>query len=269
MQFGNEEIILTIFLGTLLILFFALSIVFLFIAFKNKNNQTLLEKEETKRRFAETLLQSQLEIKEQTLRHIAFELHDNLGQIASLIKINLNTLQLNESEKSIQKIEATKELTRQLIADLKSLSVSLNGDRISQLGLVKGLHDEVERLNRTGLLTATLEVQEPIPPLAENSTIIVFRMAQEVLNNIVKHSQATTVHISIQVAENLFTLVIRDNGVGFNPEEKMKSGGSGLLNLQSRARLVQALFSIESSPGAGTRIHLALPVDTNAKLPSH
>lgn len=269
MQLGNEEIILTIFLGSLLILFFALSIIFLFIAFKNKNNQSIREKEEAERYFAQTLLQSQLEIKEQTLRHIAFELHDNLGQIASLIKINLNTLHLNEPEKAIEKIEATKELTRQLIADLKSLSVSLNGDRISQLGLVKGLHDEVERINRTGLLTVSLDVPESFPPLAESPTIIVYRMVQEVLNNIVKHSQATSVQISLKVVENLFTLVIRDNGVGFNPEDKMKSGGSGLLNLQSRARLIQAAFSIESSPGQGTRISIALPLDTHAKHPSH
>jgi hypothetical protein len=219
--------------------------------------------------YKQELSKAQLEIKEQTLKHIAFELHDNLGQIASLIKINLNTLQLDDAEKAAEKIEATKELTRQLITDLKSLSISLNSDRISQLGLVKGLHDEAERLNRTGLFTAVLEITEPIPLLPENSTIILYRMVQEVLNNMVKHSQATQVFISLQVVENLFTLVIRDNGVGFNPEDKMKSGGSGLLNLQSRARLIQATFSIQSSPGEGTRISIALPLDTHAKHTSH
>lgn len=219
--------------------------------------------------YKQELSKAKLEIKEETLKHIAFELHDNLGQVASLIKINLNTLHLDESEKSIQKIEATKELTRQLIADLKSLSISLNGDRVSQLGLAKSLEEEVDRLNRTGLFKATLEIHEPIPPLQENPTIIVFRMAQEVLNNMVKHSQASQVLISLQVVENLFTLVIRDNGVGFTLEDKLKSGGSGLLNLQSRARLVQAAFSIESSPGEGTRISIALPLDTHAKHPSH
>jgi len=269
MQFGNEEIILTIFLGTLLILFFAFCIVFLFILFKNKNNQNIREKEETKRHFTQTLLQSQLEIKEQTLKHIAYELHDNLGQIASLIKINLNTLQLENSEKSVQKIEATKELTRQLIADLKSLSISLNSDRIAQLGLVKGLEDETERLNKTGQFKAVLEVGESMPKINENATIILYRMAQEILNNIVKHSAATHVSISLQVKENLFTLVICDDGVGFNTEDKLKSGGSGLLNLQSRAKLIQAMFSIQSSPGDGTTICIELPIDNNAEPTSH
>jgi signal transduction histidine kinase len=269
MQFGNEEIILTIFLGTLLILFFAFCIVFLFILFKNKNNQNIREKEEAKRHFTQAILQSQLEIKEQTLRHIAFELHDNLGQIASLIKINLNTIQLEDAERSVQKIEATKELTRQLIADLKSLSISLNSDRVAQLGLMKGLEDEVERLNKTGQFKAVLEMGDSIPLLNENATIILYRMVQEILNNIVKHSAATHVFISPQVKENLFTLVIRDNGVGFHPEDKLKSGGSGLINLTSRAKLIQALFSIQSSPGEGTNICIELPVNKNAEPTSH
>jgi two-component system NarL family sensor kinase len=255
-------------IGISITLLFASFIISFLLINQKRHYKYLQETETIKREFSQTLLQSQLEIKEQTLRHIAYELHDNLGQIASLIKINLNTLRLEDSENSAQKIEATKELTRQLIADLKSLSISLNSDRIAQLGLIRVLEDETEHLNKTGQLTAALETKGPIPSLDDNTTIILYRMVQEILNNIVKHSLATRVSISIQVKENLFTLVIQDNGVGFNLEDKMKSGGSGLINLASRAKLIHAMFSIQSSAGNGTRICIELPIQ-NAESTSH
>jgi signal transduction histidine kinase len=210
-------------------------------------------------KFQQTLLESQLEIKEQTLQHIARELHDNLGQVASLIKINLNTLQL-EDTKAIQKVEDTKELVRELITDLKLLTISLNGDRISQLGIVKSLEMEVSRLNKTGLFDASLDQQGVIPMIEANTTIILFRMVQEIINNAVKHSNAKHIKISLVAVENLLILVCRDNGKGFDEVEKVKSGGSGLTNLQNRAKLIKAKLSIQSSPEDGTSISIELPL---------
>ena len=122
--------------------------------------------------FKQTLLSSQLEIREQTLRYIGKELHDNLGQVASLIKINLNTLQLTDLQKAAEKIENTKDLTRQLIADIKSLSVSLVGDRIIQKGLIKAIEIEVDRLNKTGQFAASFSVEGTIPFIDNDTSVI-------------------------------------------------------------------------------------------------
>jgi len=260
MQFGNEEVVITIFIGTALTLFFALIIVFLFILFNNKNKLNIKEREVTKKAFEETLLRSQLEIKEQTLRHIAYELHDNLGQVASLIKINLNTLQLNDQQKAREKIEGTKDLVRQLITDLKLLSVSLNSDRIAQQGIVSVLQIEVERLNKTGQFEAVLNVSGAPPELENHYAIILYRMAQEIINNMVKHSAAKRITISITNSGKLVILVCTDDGVGFNLEDKMRSGGSGLTNLHSRAALIHANLTIQSAPGKGTTIAIELPI---------
>lgn len=260
MQFGNEEIVVTILLGTTLTLFFAIVIVFLFALFNNKNKLNILDKERTKKAFERALLQAQLEIKEQTLQHIAYELHDNLGQIASLIKINLNTLQFNDLPKAEQKIQDTKELVRQLITDLKLLSLSLTGDVIAKVGIIKGLENEVEKINRTGLFTALLEQDGIIPSLDANTTIILYRMSQEIINNIVKHSGARHIKILLRSTKNIFTLAYSDDGEGFNINEKLKSGGAGLLNLQSRAKLINAQLFINSTPDAGTTITIELPI---------
>lgn len=263
----NTSVIVGIIAGTVILILLAGFIFTFLMLFQKKQQKFKDEKQKLQLNFTQILLQSQLEIKEQTLRHLAFELHDNLGQIASLIKINLNTLQLDDKEKSIQKIDDTKELVRQLITDLKSLSVSLNGDLIAKIGFIKGIENEVERLNKTGEFATQLKVDGAVQ-LDENTTIILYRMVQEVINNIVKHSEARHIQFVISVSENLFNLVISDDGVGFNLEDKLTSGGSGLLNLQSRAKLIQAQFSIQSSPGVGTKICIELPLTPYVNPPN-
>ncbi len=211
--------------------------------------------------FGQELLRAKMEIKEQTLRQIAFELHDNLGQIASLIKINLTTLEWNNQPKAVEKIEDTKNLVRQLIADLKSLSISLNSDRISQLGLVKALELEVETINKTGQFQAMLTVERFARRLEPNLTTILYRIAQEILNNAVKHSQCKQISVSISENGNLITFVFHDDGVGFNVNEANEAG-SGLGNLQSRAKLINGRLSVQSSPGNGTTIVVEVPSKT-------
>jgi two-component system NarL family sensor kinase len=211
--------------------------------------------------FRQELMRAQIEIREQTLKHIAFELHDNLGQIASLIKINLNTIELDSRPRALRKIEDTKDLTRQLIMDIKSLSQSLNNDRILQLGLEKGLQNEIQNLNKTGQFQATLYVDNFHELSDHNTTIILYRMAQELLNNAVKHSRAARITVSVARNENCLTLVFADDGVGFNVAEAAKlSEGLGLANLQSRASLIGAHLSIVSQPSNGTVTTIKLPL---------
>ena len=216
------------------------------------------EKKMMQSHFSQTLLQSQLEIQEQTLQEISRELHDNLGHIASIIKINLNTLKLDDLNKATAKIEDTKDLTRQLIGDIKSLSVSLNSDRIAKTGLVKALQTEVERLNKTDLFTATFTQNGTAPEIENDKAIILYRMAQEVLNNMAKHSEAKFINVNLNVQDNLFILAFSDDGKGFDVEQQLKSSGSGLTNLQKRAGLINAQLSIQSKPGNGTHIAIEM-----------
>jgi two-component system NarL family sensor kinase len=254
---GEIKIVLAITLLLLLITSFV--ILFLFF-YQKRYYQHKKEKEELQSQFAQTLLQSQIEIQEQTLQHIGRELHDNLGQIASLIKINLNTLQLSDMEKAVDKIENTKDLTRQLITDIKSLSVSLGSDRITQTGLAKGIEIEMDRLNKTGQFTATYQLLGPMPAIDNDKAIILYRMTQEVLNNIVKHSKAKQIDISLHSTDKLFILACKDDGVGFNVDEKRTASGAGLRNLKSRAQLIDARLNIQSTPGIGSLVTIELPL---------
>lgn len=253
----QEEIYYTVIIITAFAFLFVAIIITAAVLYYNRRRAHLSEKAQ----FAQQLLQSQLEIREQTLRDIGQELHDNLGQIASLIKINLNTLVLTDVETSIPKLAETKDLTRQLIADIKALSVSLNSHRVVHHGLYKSLDAMVERLKRTGQFEVGFTAKGSDASLDANTSIIVFRMVQEVLNNMTRHSGATSLQVSAEMTDNMFTLVCADNGVGFDVTQELSKGaGSGLMNLQNRAKLVNGSIQFNSVPGQGTTAVIKLLV---------
>ncbi len=244
------------------ILFFLL-VFFVVIGLAVRYRKRKKENEVLRAQFSEQLLKSRLEIQEQTLQHVSRELHDNIGQVASLIKINLNTIQLQQPAAAETKLENTKILTRQLITDLKLLSTSLNTDKITRVGLMRALQNETENLERTGVFKAQFLQHSEVPVITDEKTIILFRMAQEILNNSLKHAEANEIIIQVQYEKNQFTLTITDNGKGFDVNEKIKDlsdGGNGLLNLRQRAKVIHAHLSFKSAPGEGTETTISMPL---------
>ncbi|MEP7228648.1 MAG: sensor histidine kinase [Ginsengibacter sp.] len=257
---SDQEIYFTVIAGGAVMVMLVSIIIIAVIKYQNRIYKHRKEQAQLHAKFSQTLLESQLEIQEQTLRHISTELHDNLGQVASLIKINLFTIDVTEPDKANEKIENTKELTRQLLTDIKSLSVSLSSDRIAKAGLSPAIETEVDRLNKTGQFVATFTEVGHLPILDNDKATILYRMAQEVLNNMVKHSRAKKITVLLNASEKFITLTISDNGIGFSISEKMNSGGAGLANLQNRAALINAKLHMQSAPGEGSQTTIELPV---------
>lgn len=208
----------------------------------------------------QAILQSQLEIQEQTLQHISNELHDNVAQVASVIKMNLHTIKFNDTHKAEEKVKYTQELVKQLITDIKALSVNLNGERVAKIGLAKALETEIERINKTELFTAVFETDNNTPAIDDDKIIILYRMVQETLNNMVKHSNAKEIKLKLNSTKDLLRLNLSDDGNGFDVEEKLKNGtGAGLYNLQKRAKLINATLTINSQIGSGTSVIIEYP----------
>lgn len=256
-----HEVFINIAAGIIVFVVLTSLVIFILLFYQKKrflHNKKLLEME---KQYREELLQVQLETQEQTLQYLSDELHDNLGQVASLIKLNLHTLQLSDDSKDKEKLDATIQLTRSLIADMKSLSVSLGSDHIARTGLYRAIEMEVERVNKTGQFVAVFKRENEVPDISNDKAIIIYRMVQEVLNNIVKHSSAKQLTVRVRTTENLVILAISDDGKGFDVENKMKNGnGAGLYNLKKRAALIGADFTILSTPGNGTKITIGLPL---------
>lgn len=262
---GNElsiyDVALVIIVGTVVLILLSYFIIMFFYTYKSKYKEHQAEVVQIKLDFSQTLLQSQLEIQEQTLQQVSRELHDNLGISASLVKIHLTTLPLENPELLPVKVDETKDLVRQLITDIKALSVRLDGDRVGRVGLIKAIGTEIERINKTGQFTATLTQESGNPEIEPGKATILYRMIQEILNNAVKHSQAKNINVNVQTSDKNLTLAISDDGCGFDWETKKNSGGAGLFNLTNRANLIQAVLSFNSAPGNGTIVTIELPTN--------
>ena len=248
---------LKIFLLVAIILFF--SIGFFIVLILNKSYQRklnyALEKKDIEDKFNHLILKSQIEIQEQTLKTISQEIHDNIGQVLILTRLNLSTI-TTDDEALNGKINTSKKLLNKAIIDLKDISNSLNTDSIESIGLLKAVENEVELINKTNL-KAALTIIGIVEKLDPKTELILFRMVQECISNAIKHSKAEQIDILANYEQNYFELTITDNGIGFNTE-KISSQGLGLKNIQNRIKFIEARLSINSSY-AGTEIKISIP----------
>jgi len=265
MQKGESqiEIVLIIIACTLVLLLAAGFIVFFLLHYQKRHNQYQREKADMQASFHQELLKAEIEMKEQTLLTISQEIHDNIGQVLSLAKLNLNTILLEDNNPAVPKIAATKELVAKAIQDLRNLSRSLNTEHISRQKLSESLGFELDQIRKTGLYETALRVQGAEKPLDPQKQIIIFRIVQEALNNIIKHARAKSITISLDYTPRETTLRIADDGTGFDPQALHQPGGAGkgtgMGNISHRARLINANLVVESRPGQGTLIQLSLP----------
>ena len=207
----------------------------------------------------QALLQTQIEIQEQTLKTIAQEIHDNIGQVLSLAKLNLNTFP-EITDAAIQiKIDDTKYLISKAIIDLRDLSRSLHGDKINELGLEQAISTELKFLQNTGQFTTNLLITGNPYKMDSQKEMVLFRMVQEAMNNAIKHSKAKNIEVQLLYREEVFQLTITDNGIGFNAAKlQTAQTGIGLKSMQNRAALIGGIFSVISGAEKGTSITIKI-----------
>ena len=256
----ENKIILALIIGTIVFILLGGFIMAILLLYNKRKQKHLQEKQLMQSQFEQELLQTQLEIQEQTLKTISEEIHDNVGQILSLAKLNLNTLQQGEDKK----IQDTKNLVSKAINDLRNLSRSIHGDRIAQLGLQQSVEDELNILQNSGQFTTALKITGNNYKLAPQKEMVLFRIVQEALNNAVKYSKAKNITVQLNYQPELFSITISDDGIGFNaaalPADKT---GIGLTSMQNRAALIGGSYSMQSLINNGTVISVTLAKETN------
>src|ERR1700750_748607 len=170
--------------------FLVCSVVYFVVLYRNRQLRNKKEQEELHAAFHQELLKTQLEVQEQTLNYISTEIHDNITQVLSFVKLTLaNIASSSEGEKK-SKINESRELVAQTITDLRDLSKSLSFEHIAQIGLVKTIGQEVERINKSGLTKISLLTEGQIYPLGEQRELVLFRIYQEAINNALKYADA-------------------------------------------------------------------------------
>jgi signal transduction histidine kinase len=256
----QQDILITIIVASVflvLIGIFLLVLVFLFLRKQRKNQQ---EKEELKNKFEQTLLKTQIEIQEQTLSYISYEIHDNIGQILSLAKIT--NLQLNKEDFE-SKNELIDDLIGKAVSDLRGISHNLKHNSFHQIGLYESVIQLLHSIERTGKYTTSFNAPhaDDIEGFASGNDIILFRIIQEIINNILNHASASHINLSIEKNDKFIIIKIVDNGIGFDTAIiKQERQGIGLHNIYTRAKMINMDVEINSSIGAGTVVILKLKI---------
>jgi signal transduction histidine kinase len=253
----DQELIALIVAGTIMLLLLGIFIISFLFFYQKRHNNHISEKENLKSEFKQELLKTRIEIQESTLNDISREIHDNITQVLSFVKLNLGMID-GADQKTQAKIIENRELVAQTINDLRNLSKSMSFEHIAQLGLVSTLEKEVERINNSGVIKVEMNVSGDSYSLGEQRELVLFRIFQEALNNTLKHSGAGLLKISLQYSEQMFNLTLEDNGAGFSTTLHSDNIGAGLRNMNNRAALIGAVTSIESSPGKGCCIKVIL-----------
>lgn len=207
------------------------------------------------------LLRTQMEVQEQTLKTIAYDLHDNIGQLLSLTTITLSSINLDDKIKTAEKIALIEDLTARSTKEVKALSRMLHSEELISRGLFAAIEFELEWLKRSDRFKITL-VKPAFGSFTTDSSkeTIVFRLFQEIINNIIQHSKATEIFVTLEQVEGSLKLTIRDNGIGFNVDETLKRRtGMGLFNIKKRAALINGTASIDSTYGTGSEIAITIP----------
>jgi hypothetical protein len=235
--------------------FLALTLILLFAIFQNRKNKLLRNQQEAENRFKEEIIETQIEIKEDTLRNVSWELHDNIGQLLTLSKI-----QMQNAKDNPDAIDEAIITIGECLNELRSLSKLINPDTLANLSLVEALQLEVERFNRLRYLDATLECSSNFFALNSKVELIIFRMLQEFFTNTIKHSKAKKLRVHVNYDENELHIKAEDNGVGFDDSKMKNFSGIGLSNIKNRAVLIGADVEITSSKGKGTQLTLTYKI---------
>lgn len=261
----QQETLLTLAAICIILLMLVIFIIVLVGLFKKRQSEHRQEKITLQLQSEQEILQAQLEIQNQTLQQIGRELHDNVGQLLSVMSINLDILEEDVSDlKTQSQIIETSKILQQTIADVRSLSKSLDGDFVKDFGLVDSLSHDLQRIRATGKYQTEILIEGKPYRLDGQKEFVLFRVVQEILTNILKHAEAKTIKVTLHYTPAQFRLMVQDDGKGFDYEtvlgRKMENAGAGLRNIQRRTEMVGGTCTIETARGQGTQIEIQLSI---------
>jgi PAS domain S-box-containing protein len=208
---------------------------------------------------------------EQERSRIGRELHDHISQMLGVLTIRLDQLRAEETTPASigEALEEMRAHTSELTDDIHGLSHRLHSSALDYLGLVPALHKLVNEVAGRHGIQVTFS-HEAIPsPLPSTVALALFRVAEESLTNVIKHSQATSADVRVAGAADGITLSIRDDGRGFAPSALDRGAGLGFVSMRERLRVLRGTVRVDSAPGQGTTIEVRVPAASMTAAASH
>ncbi len=231
-------------------------IITLFTVFVRRKNKLLEEQERTKKAFEKELSETQIEIREETLRNISWELHDNIGQLMTLAKI-----QAQMAKNNPENLDEVTDTIGKGITELRTLSKLINPEALKSLNLIEALNLEIERFNRLEFIKSTFVVTGNQYDIENKKGVIIFRILQEFFSNTIKHSKASNLNVHVEYKKDRLEISAKDDGVGFSSDADFS--GIGMKNMKNRAKVIGADLNITSEKDEGTALKLTYEYEPN------
>ena len=200
---------------------------------------------------------------EQERSRIARELHDDINQQVAMLAIELQQLEVSlpeDSSEGRQKVQGLWKKTHQLSTEIQHLSHQLHSAKLEHLGIIPALRGLCNEFSEQHKIEADFQFRQVPPRLDSDISLSLFRVAQESLHNVVKHSQAKRVRLELVGTATKVVLRVSDDGVGFDTDAPANHTGLGMTSMTERIRLVGGALSVISRPSLGTQVEASIPL---------
>lgn len=250
---------MALFLGVTFVLLVYMIFRYIIIPTKRKHDEELQELE---RLHANERAMMFMNGVEEERKRIALDLHDNIIQSLSAANIRLEMLKLN-NDMDVSPVNEVSGIIRKSTSDIRDLINNITPADLSKIGFEDAIKNYLRSIRGVSSINYLVDLKSFPPGLDQNTNIMLYRILQEVLNNIEKHSNATEARLYGSISDGQFVIEASDNGCGFDPSDKKQSSisGFGLLNMEYRVSILRGEISIVSGAGDGTKITIAIPLE--------
>ncbi|HUI80678.1 MAG TPA: sensor histidine kinase [Bryobacteraceae bacterium] len=200
-------------------------------------------------------------VEEDERRRIGRDLHDEAGQAMALLRLQLEMMEQDAPDSLRRRLGEARKLSARTAVELRRIIAALSPAGIDRLGVVTAIRQLAARFQRQHPAQVRLRLPASAPNLPAPVAEVAYRVAQECLQNVAKHSEATQVYVSLRASDKNLRLCVRDNGAGFRADQAWRKPASfGLSGMRERAGLFGGTLAVRSAPGKGTRIVLDIPM---------
>jgi len=203
-----------------------------------------------------------MEGQEQERTRVATELHDGLGSLLSTVKHHFEAVE-SKMETNIEMYGKAQNLLDEACREVRRISHDMASNVLSRFGLAVAMQDLAEMVSSSGTIKVQVIISGMEGRLESSQEINLFRIAQELMGNIIKHAKANKVSIQLTQHDDSINLIVEDNGIGFDFSEGKEKGGMGLRNLNARVEHMHGSIDFDSGKGSGTTVIVEVPINEN------
>ena len=262
MEQGVSNFALIFSIATVGMLVLAGAIILFVVFYQKKMIQEQLKRQQMELDYQQKMMEAALESQENERRRVAADLHDSIGAMLSTIRVGITTLAKQIQDP--QSLDLPKQMLDDTITSVRRISRDLMPSTLEKFGFAQAVKEMCERFQATAMMPIQWHEHSEVKSMSKNRELMLFRVVQELINNALKHSQATEINVHVW-GDNDVMLSVEDNGIGFDPDEfktPTKNGrGLGLFNIENRARVLGAKIEFDKTRKQGSKTTLTLPYE--------